>query len=295
MPTPTANLMNVEDSDRRYLEKTIKTAQTKKLDPSRIMRFLYHHTFSHVSSLLENEEHYFEDMKRAAENMIDLKLVDADMSNVMEVKSINQLLKALSLSAQWDDTEVFHEVIIHLVEEKRRLIQELLDRYDVYLQVYYSCKMMADNLVVSQSASISQITLEVTSMQEFNECSEMDCKDILKLLLNVAYQIPKGAVVVNGARQGNSTTVMFLVNKSFAQRIMYKTCTDPLTLWIFLELHIIRVRIPELFEVNIIHLVRLQLATAIRNGLIGGADFISVTTVSNCSIDTSHVGQHRFH
>lgn len=279
--TAAPDLLDVEYIDRRYLEQTFKNAETKQLNPLRIMKFLYYHTFNHVASLLEHEQHYFADMKRAAGHLIDLSLVEVDMSTFMGVKSINQLLKALSISAQWNDIEVFHELIIHLPEEKRMQVQTLLERYDLYLQVYYSCIKVADNPTESKSPSKSQITLEVTSLQEFNECSEKDCKDILRLLLNMAFKIPKGAAAVIGARPGNSTTVLFLVNKAFAQSIMLKTCTDPLTLWIFLELHIIRVRIPELFEVNITNLVSLQLVTALRNGLIGGVDFIAVTTVSN--------------
>ena len=276
----TPNLPDVEEIDYRCLEQVISTAERKKLDPCRIMKSLYYNTYLRVSRILVDEL-CCEDMKRVARTLITMGLAEADKSELEGAKCIHQLLEVLSIPTLWHDTELLNKLIVELPEEKWRQADELLQRYGLYLKVYFGCTKVIDHPVESKVASETQVTLEITSVVDFNEFSEKDCRDILALLLNVAYQIPKPAVAVNGACSDNSTTVSFLVNKAFIQSIMLKTCTDPLTLWVFLELHISRVRIPGLFEVNVVRLLNLQLATALRSGLNGGADFFGVTTVSN--------------
>ena len=276
----TPNLPDVEEIDRRCLERAIRTAQRKKLHPYQIIKSLYYNTYERVSTILVHEL-CCEDMKRAAKTLTELGLAKADSSKLEEAKSVHQLLEVLSISTRWDDTELLSKLIAKLPVEKWRQAEELLQRYDLYLEVFSRYTQISDHPIESKVASESQVTLEITSVVDFSEFREKDCRDILTLLLNVAYQIPKPAVAVNGACSDNSTTVSFLVNKAFIQSIMLKTCTDPLTLWVFLELHISRVRIPGLFEVNVVRLLNLQLATALRSGLNGGADFFGVTTVSN--------------
>ena len=276
----TSNLPNVEEIDRQTLEQIIRAAQRKKVNLYRIIKSLYFNTYQCVSRILVHELRC-EVVKSSAKSLTELELTKANSSKLEEAKCVHQLLEVLSLPSKWDDTEVLSKLTIDLPVEKWRQAKELLERYDLYLEVFSRYTKVGDHPIESKVPSESQVTLEITSAVDFSEFREKDCRDILELLLNMAYQIPKHAVAVNGACSGNSTTVSFLVNKAYIQSIMLKTCTDPLTLWVFLELHISRVRIPGLFEVNVVRLLNLQLATALRSGLNGGADFIGVTMVSN--------------
>lgn len=279
-------LQGVEEIDHSSLLRSIRAARRKKLDPCNVIKSLYHNTYMWVSGILVQEKHCFPDLIRAAKSIksLDLEKVYVSKLNFEEVKDVSDLLDILSLSAQWDDTGLLHDLIVPLPEEIRQQIKVLLARYDAYLDVYERVTEVVHHPIEGKVASQYQVPLEVTSSQDFNDFTKKDCRTILELLLKLAFQIPKGAVEVNGAHSGNSTTVSFLVNKAFTQSIMLKTCTDPLTLWIFLELCITKVRIPDLFEVNVSRLLSLQLTKALRSGLDGGTNFIGVTTVSNSLI-----------
>lgn len=278
--TAISGALDVEELDCRTIESAMRNAQRKKLDPCRIMKFLYFNTYKRIRSILVREELYVEDIIRAAETLIHLEMAEVDRSKPLKLESIDQVLEVLSLPSQWDDTLLLDNLIGHFTAEKRSQAEKLLRRYEGYLNVYYKCTKVADDPVQNVEASSSQVPLEVTSLQEFDEFSKENYRK-LDVCLRMVFQIPKCKMAVNGARSGNSTTVSFLVNKDFIQSIMLKTCTDPLTLWVFLELRISRVRIPDLFEVNVIHLLSLQLTAALRSGLSEGADFIGVTTVSH--------------
>lgn len=278
--TAVSGALDVEEIDCRTIEAAMTAAQRKKLDPCYIMKLLYCNTYRRISSILVREELCVEDIIRTAETLIRLQLAEVDRSKPLKLESIDQVLEVLSLASQWDDTSLLNHLIGYFTAEKRSQAEKLLQRYERYLDVYYDCTMVADDPVESVEASNTQVPLEVTSLQEFNEFSKKNCRN-LALCLRMVFQIPKCKMAINGARSGNSTTVLFLVNKDFIQSIMLKTCTDPVTLWVFLELRISRVRIPDLFEVNVMHLLSLQLTAALRSGLSEGADFIGVTTVSH--------------
>ena len=280
VPIATPNLPDVEKYDRRCLERVIKNAPRKGLDPRTIIKSLYMNTYRCIKDILVHEL-CCEDMKSTAKACIDMGLAEADISKLEEANSIHQLLEVLSIPTQWDDTDLLHKLIVRLPPKKWEQADEFLKRYECYMDVYFSLDMVADHPIEDKVASETEVTLEITSLQDFDKFSEKDCSDIFVLLLKTAYRIPKCAVVVSGARAANSTTVLFFVHKEFVQSIMLKTCTDPLTLWVFLELRITRVKIPGLFDVNVVQLLNLQLVASLRSGLNGKVDFIGVTRVSN--------------
>ena len=282
---------DVERKDRQYLEKVIKQAAMNRMPkPDRLMKNLYLHAYVDVvNTLMRYEEPCFRLMKIAAEAAIELGIAEGDVQALTTVhetdpgQKVEKLLKVLHVSTEWDDTECLEKIVNCLPEEARTLAMSRLIKYNDFLHVYNDVVLLRDSLtkdVAALKATEAQTPVEVTVVKDLSEFTRKDCKEMLRVLLCIAWKIPRNKIMVIEARSGDSTTVVFLIAKIFTVNIIHYSVKAS-ALWAFQELRVTRVRI-DAFELNVVQLLSQHFKEALRNGLTGDMDFVG--TVKVCGI-----------
>ena len=266
---------DVEEAEPYNLEKAIMTvAKNKKLDPLKLKRDLYRHTYDSVARILKANAQYFRHMVRVAELATE---DEEDARALTTTRTVAELLDKLCIKEKWEDAELLAEIVLCLPKEPRALAMSLLKRYDGYLEVY-------DNLVPAQDSlqkqlavpegTKPQVAVEVTVSKCLAEFRNKDCKDIVNLLLHNSYKIPRS--VATDTKSG-STTVVFLIDKAFTENVIYAS-RKVSSLWAYKELSVTRVRIGD-FELNVDQLLTQHFKEDLRSGLTGDMDFVRATKV----------------
>ena len=263
---------NVEEADRFYLKKALKTVvKNKKLDPLKLKKELYLHTYFSVERIMEANAQYFRDMMRVAELATE---DEEDAKALATTRTVAELLDKLSIKTKWEDTELLREIVLSLPEEPRTLAMSLLKRYEGYLEVYDDLVPAQDSLqkqLAVPEGTKPQILVEVTVSKCLAEFMNKDCKDIVNLLLHNSYKIPPSKIMATDIETG-STTVVFMIDRAFTKNIIHSS------LWTFKELSVTRVRVGA-FELNVAQLPTRHFKKALRSALTGGMDFVGVTKV----------------
>ena len=272
---------DVEENDRHCLQKAMKNAvRNKKQDPCMLMKALYLNTYVCVARILECSAQHSGDMVRAARTAIELGLAEGDAKDLTSAITVPELLEKLHISVKWDDITLLEKMAGFLPKEARTLAMSLLERYDFYFDVYDEVATVRDSLTKVEAApevTEAQIPVEVTVAKDVTEFTGKDCKEMLDLLLRKSWKIPRNKIVVTEARSGDSTTVVFIIDKAFIQSII-KYSVEGRALWAFQELSVTRVRV-SVFEVNVSHLLTQHFKEALRSGLTGNTDFVGATKV----------------
>ena len=272
---------DVEENDRHSLEKAMKNAvRNKKQDPCMLMKDLYLNTYVCVAGILEHGVQQSRDMVRAAQTAIELGLAEGEAEGLTPILTVAELLKKLHISIKWDNTTLLEKMVGRLPKEARTLAMSLLVRYNLYLDVYDDVATVRDSLTKVEAApevTEAQLPVEVTVAKDVTEFTGKDCKEMLDLLLRKSWKIPRNKIMVNEARSGDSTTVVFIIDKAFIQSIIQYS-EEGRVLWAFQELSVTRVRIG-VFEVNVSHLLTQHFKEALRSGLTGNMDFMGATKV----------------
>ena len=269
---------DVEEADRYYLEKAIKKClKDKKLDLLKLKKDLYHHSYYYVERILEANEDYRRHMVRAAV----LKTEDEEVQRALNTTcTVIELLDTLQIRTKWEDTELLAEIVLCLPKEPRTLARKLLKRYDGYLDVYDNFVSAQDSLqkqlAVPPEGTKPQVPVEVTVSKCLAEFMNKDCKDIVNLLLHMSCKIPHSKIMLTAIEPG-STTVVFLIDKSFTENIIHSSCKVS-SLWAFQELSVTRVRFSAC-ELNVVQLLTQHFKEALRSGLTGSMDFVGATKV----------------
>lgn len=273
---------DVERRDRCYLQKVMKKAmKNKELDPCKLIKSLYHTTYLSVVDILEHNPQHSKKMVLAARTAIELELVEGDAKALTTTLTVAELLKILCISVRWDDTDLLEMIVEYLPEEARTLAMSLLERYNLYLDVYDEALRLKDKLkeiAAAPEVTKALIPVEVTVTKDLSEFTCKDCKEMLALLLCQAFKIPRNKILVTEARSGDSTTVIFATQKAFMQNVIQYSFEGN-SIWAYQELGVTRVRIPGLFEVNVSQLLTLHFKAALRSGLTGDMDFVGATKV----------------
>ena len=267
---------DVEEADRYYLEKAIKKFLKDKLDVLKLKKDLYRHTYYGVEHILEANAQHFRHMVRAAELATE---DEEDARALTTTRTVAELLDKLCIKTKWEDTELLAEIVLCLPKEPRTLALSLLKRYDGYLEVYDELVSAKDSLqkqLIVPEGTKPQVPVEVTVSKCLAEFMNKDCKDIVNLLIHNSYKIPRSKIMATAIEPG-STTVVFLIDKAFMEKIIYSSCKMS-SLWAFQELHVTRVRVGD-FELNVIQLLTQHFKEALRSGLTGSMDFVGATKV----------------
>ena len=271
----------VERKDRYYLQKAMKKAlKNEKVDSCKLMKTLYLNTYIRVTDILMRNAQHFNSMVRAVQAAMRLELAEGDVEALCTTCTVEELLEKLCIPVKWDNTYLLETMANCLPEEADTLVMSLLERYNLYLDVYNDLVLVQDSLTKVETAlevTEAQIPVEVTVAKELSEFTCKDCKEMLDLLLRQSLKIPNNKIVVAQARSGNSTTVVFIISKDFMQSIIQYS-VEGSALWAYQELCVTSVRIG-LFELNVSHLLTQHFKEAIRSGLTGDMDFVGATKV----------------
>ena len=263
-----------------------KACKNREQDPRVLMKALYANTFDCVEDILVRNEQHSESIVRAARTTIKLELAEGDAKALTTTLTVSELLEKLCISTKWDDTYLLERIVSCLPKKARTLARNLLDRYDLYLDVYDDVVKVKDSLKDAAAAlelTKAHIPVEVTLAKDVNETTQKDCKEMLAQLLYKAFNIPRTSIMVAEARSDNSTTIVCIITKAFMMNIV-KYSGEASALWAYQELSVTRIRIPDLFEVNVSQLLTQHFNEALCSGLTGDMDFISATKVC-CSCE----------
>ena len=267
----------MDEKDYHYLQRAWKKARkNKKFDSLRLIKELYLNTFNQVVDILEHNEMYSKKMVRAVEAAIELDLVEGDLKDLPRALTVAELIKKLNISGKWDDTDIFVKMVFCLPEQEQMRAKRLLDRYDMYLEVYDEVVCLKDSLKQVEAAP-EDPKVEVTLAKDLAEFKCKDCKDMLHLLLCMAFNIPRSKIRVIEARSGDSTTVVCIIDKAYMQNLIQYP-VEASVLWAFRELSVTRMRVG-LFEVNVSQMLSQHFKDALRRGLTNGMDFVGATKV----------------
>ena len=282
------SLYNVERRDCEYLRKAIReAAKNRKPVPCTLMKALYLHTYVRVASILEKAgAQYIRDIVRTAQIAIGQGLAEGDAKAFTTTITVADVLDVLEPSMKWDNTDLLEEIVDCLPEEARALAMSLLNRYNLYLDVYDDVVRVRDSLtkdVAAPEATKARIPVEVTVAKDLSEFTRKDCKDMLCLLLCNSWKIPHNKIMVVEARSGDSTTVVFLIDQAVMGNIIQNS-VEASALWAFQELSVTRIQIG-VFELNVVQLLTRHFKKALHSGLTGDMDFVGATKVGvvvNC-------------
>ena len=276
-------MYDVEETNHRYLRKAIRDfAKNGKLQQDALMKTLFHHTYHRVASILVHYgAQHLRDMKITARTAIKLKVpMKGDVRAVTTACTVSELLDLLPVEEDWGDTGLLEEIVNYLPNEARKLALGLLKSYNVYLMVYNEGVPLQMSLTKDMTApGATKARLEVTVCKDMSEFTCKDCIEMLDLLLNKSYEIPRMKSKVNGVFSG-STTVVFLIDKTYTENVLHNS-VEASALWAFQELRVTRVRI-DAIEFNVVQLLTQHFKEALRNGLTSGMDFVGATKVCAC-------------
>lgn len=252
----------------------------RKPEPNKLMKTLYLHTYTSIVKIMEkNGSEYIRDkIVTTAQTCIDLELTEGDAEALATTLTVTDILRKLGIPKAWDNTNLLDEIVNCLPDEARTLAMSLVDRYNLYLDVYNEVVRVQDSLTKDVAeATKEQISGEVTVSKDLSEFTRRDCKDMLHLLLHISWKIPCNKCIATEARSVSSTTVVFLIDKAFMGNIIQGS-VETSSLWAFQELGVTKVVIG-VFELNVVQMLAQHFKKALRSGLTGSMDFVGATKV----------------
>ena len=271
-------LLDVERNDRFELKMAMRRAKKRKLDPKMLIQKLYRNTFFFIEGILIGSEQHFNNIVRALRGRIEHGEGVAEV--LTDACTVKELIEKLDISGRWFDIDLVKQMVFAIPGEPGNLALDLLEWYYCYLDTYNSIVNVEDpnDVLALPEMTCGTVRFEVTVDQEFKEFTKKDCRELFTLVLCTALNIPQNMAAPTQAWSGDSTTVAFIVSKAFMQNIILYS-VEATAVWAYQELHVTRLRIPGLFEMNVSQLLTQHLRQAIYNGLIGNMDFVGTTKV----------------
>ena len=256
-------------------------------DPEVIMKLLYSNALATISDLLDP---HLQAVKKAAGRFYHLGLhqVAVGEDSIASANSIDSLLSRMSVIGMWNQTRFLRKAIdaIPLSAPEKEVADAILFHYDQHLAIYQRATLLKDALAKeSESDEEAQASMEakklvplkITSSKQFDSFSCKDCYILQERVLKTAYGIPEEKIIYRDVEEGHSTTVTFHIPRLFIHDVIQ--CSAQLdTVWILLEVDIIKVSIPGMFTFS--PSVGCFL-TLLRGSKTFTADLLGVTEVSD--------------
>ena len=267
----------VEAGDYKYLRNAIRNAA--KNNPHRVMETLFHNTYHRVVNIVADYgAQHFREIEIAARTAIIMGLVKRDVRKLDAAHTVSDVLLAMYDKEDWKDTRLLEQIVDYLPRDARLVATSLLDRYNLYLDVFEEEVPVQDLLTKDvEDVAVLEVTkarVEITVDRKLSELNSKNCIKMLKLLLGF-WKCPRVENIVDV--QTGSTTVVFLIDKVFTENIIQYAVTAS-SLWAFQELRVTRVRVGA-FELNVVQLLTRHFKEALCSGLTGGIDFVGATKV----------------
>ena len=231
-----------------------------KCDPHRAIKLLYANALKRIIELLEP---YLDKVKVAADIYLHLGLCEQEDSvktdDHQTAESISDLLSLMKVKQSWDSTTFLQQAVDSIPAKaiEREVAEAILSHYNLHLTIYERATLLKDDLArrsksdgdaedTTAVATEELVPIEITSAISVTAFTCHDCHNLQVRLLSATYGIPKNKIICHKAEESQSTTVTFLIPNQCIYVVMQRSIQLE-TVWILLELGIIKVSIPGMF------------------------------------------------
>lgn len=253
--------------------------------PLEAIKALFFNAYSRLLRILGN---CFSTIKEVALDAARMQQVAANEEEVMKMNNLRSLFQCIEVDKKWDDLHFLDVAICQLPPATKDVAQLVMGHYRCHLDAYTKAISITEGKKVfailprkrgrQEKMVISKITV---SMDIINYTCK-DCLNLWDYFLVERLKIPRNRIQFCDARPGNSTTLFFKMPESFALGIEEKL-SNPDVVWVIKDLGILRVQVPELFNVDLREVLQNVPVVSIRVGLESGVDFMSMTKVCVCA------------
>lgn len=161
----------------------------------------------------------------------------------------------LEVDKKWDDLFFLNLVITQLPSATKDLARSVLGHYSSHRDAYTKAISIKEGkrlfivLPHKRGTQERMVVSEITVGTEITKYTCKDCLDLWNSFLVERLRIPRYRIQFCDAKPGNSTTLVFKIPHSFALGIEEKL-SKPDVISVIKELGILRVRVPQLFNVD---------------------------------------------
>ena len=286
-PFPDASALSLESYKMGIISCDINVFLSHKC-PAEAIRSLYFNAYNHLIRILSTA---FSAIKMVALRAARMKEVPATEDEVKQARDLHSLFECLEVDKKWNDLHFLDVVITNLPGEaskEKGAAHLVLGQYKSYLMDYTKAVSIKEGKGVFsflQRKRGREEKMVVTQITVDKEMDEYTCHDLLilwKLFLLEALEIPQDRIEFRLARAGNSTTLVFMLAESYAERTKEKLY-KPTAVWVMKDLGILRVYVAGVVNMELRELLPNVMIASIREGLNTGVNYVSLTKVCVCA------------
>ena len=285
-PFPDVSALSLESCEMDIVSCDINVFESNK-SPAEAIRSLYFNVYNHLIRILST---YFSAIRTVASGAVRMKQVPATEDEVKRAHDLRALFECLEVDKKWNDLQFLDVAIRSLAPEaskKKGAALLVLGQYKSYLRAYTKAVSIKEGKSVRsflQRKRGREERLIVTEITVDKDMDEYTCHDLLELwtlFLIETLEIPEDRIEFRHARVGNSTTLVFMLAETCAERtekMLFKSAA----VWVMKELGILRVYVAGMFNMDLREVLPNVLIASIREGLKTGMNFVSLTKVRVC-------------
>ena len=282
-PFPDVSALSLESCKMDIVSCDINVFESNK-SPAEAIRSLYFNVYNHLIRILST---YFSAIRTVASGAVRMKQVPATEDEVKQARDLRALFECLEVDKNWNDVQFLDVAIMSLPPEaskEKGAAHLVLGQYKSYLRAYTKAVSIKEGKSVRsflQRKHGREERLVVTEITVDKDMDEYSCHDLLelwKLFLIETLEIPEDRIEFRHARAGNSTTLVFMLTETCAERTKEKLSKSA-ALWVMKELGILRVYVARMFNMDLREVLPNVLIASIREGLKTGMSFVSLTKV----------------
>ena len=285
-PSPDESALSLESCKMDIVSCDVNVFESHK-SPAEAIRSLYFNAYSHLIRILST---HCSAIKSVAVRAVRMKQVLATEDEVAQSRDLNALFECLEVDKKWNDLHFLDVAIMSLPVEaskEKGAAQLVLSQYKSYLTHYTKAVFIKEGKSVrgflqrKRGREGKMVVTEITIDKEIDEYTCHDLLGLWKLFLIDTLEIPEDRIEYRLARAGNSTTLVFMIMKTYAESMKEKL-SKPAAVWVMKELCLLRVHVSGVVSVDLRDVLPNMLIDSICEGLKSGVDFMSMTKVCEC-------------
>ena len=292
-PFPDVSALSLESCKMDIVSCDLNVFESNK-HPSEAIRSLYFNAYTHLIRILNT---YVSAIKKVALDAVRMKQVPVTEDEVKQARDLHALFECLEVDKKWNDLHFLDVAIRSLPPEaskEKGAALLVLGQYKSYLRAYTKAVSIKEGKSVRsflQRKRGREEKLVVTEITVDKDMDEYTCHDLLELwtlFLIETLEIPEDRIEFRHAKAGNSTTLVFMLAETCAERTEEKLFKSA-AVWVMKELGILRVYVAGMFNMDQREVLPNVLIASIREGLKTGINFVSLTKVCVCMHVRLHV------
>ena len=285
-PFPDVSALCLESCKMDIVSCDVNVFESNK-HPAEAIRSLYFNAYTHLIRILST---YVSAIKKVALDAVRMKQVPVTEDEVKQARDLHALFECLEVDKKWNDLHFLDVAIRSLAPEaskEKGATLLVLGQYKSYLRAYTKAVSIKEGKSVRsflQRKRGREEKLVVTEITVDKDMDEYTCHDLLELwtlFLIETLEIPEDRIEFRHAKAGNSTTLVFMLAETCAERTK-KKLSKSAALWVMKELGILRVYVAGMLSMDLREVLPNVLIASIREGLKTGMNFVSLTKVCVC-------------